>query len=38
MLEITLAVLFFAFCYWLGGLLMPEFKPIQQELIKFEEE
>jgi len=38
MLEIILTLLFFAFCYWLGGLLMPEFKPIQQELIRFEEE
>ena len=38
MLEIILTLLFFAFFYWLGGLLMPEFKPIQQELIKFEEE
>lgn len=37
-IEIILTVLFLVFCYWLGGLLMPEFKPIQQELIRFEEE
>ena len=27
-----------ALLYWLGGVLMPEFKPIQQELITWSDE
>lgn len=36
--EIVVLIFLAGFLYWLGGLLMPEFKPIQQELIKYEEE
>ena len=40
MFEIGFGIFcFFAFLYWLGGLMMmPEMKPIQQELIRFEDE
>tara|TARA_B100002019_G_C21226698_1_gene577772 strand:+ start:1381 stop:1509 length:129 start_codon:yes stop_codon:yes gene_type:complete len=40
MLEIGFVIFcLFPFLYWLGGLLMmPEMKPIQQELIRFDEE
>tara|TARA_R100000278_G_scaffold122545_1_gene109013 strand:- start:510 stop:629 length:120 start_codon:yes stop_codon:yes gene_type:complete len=28
----------FALLYWLGGFLMPEFKPIEQELIAWSDD
>ncbi len=28
----------FALLYWLGGVLMPEFKPIEQELITWSDD
>lgn len=37
LLEIIVGIIcFYGFLYWLGGLLIPEFKPIEQELIKME--
>ena len=36
--EIVVLLFLAGFLYWLGGLLIPHFKPIQHELIRFEEE
>ena len=38
MLELVVGVITVLFLYWLGGVLLPDYKPIQQELIKLEEE
>jgi hypothetical protein len=34
MIELLIGILGCAFLYWLGGIWMPEHKPIEQELIK----
>lgn len=38
MIELLIGILGCAFLYWLGGIWMPEHKPIQQELIYIGEE
>ena len=38
MIELLFGLGMMVFLYWLGGIWMPEHKPIQQELIKMEEE
>ena len=38
MLELLIGILTALFLYWLGGVLLPDYEPIQQELIKMEEE
>ena len=38
MLELVVGTLTVLFLYWLCGVLLPDYEPIQQELIKIEEE
>lgn len=38
MIELLCGLGMMMFLYWLGGIWMPEHTPIQQELIKMEEE
>jgi|DEB0MinimDraft_6_1074348.scaffolds.fasta_scaffold01854_8 hypothetical protein len=38
MLEFLIGAITILFLYWLGGALLPDYEPIQQELIKMEEE
>ena len=38
MLELVVGVITVLFLYWLGGVLLPDYEPIQQKLIKLEEE
>jgi len=37
MMELFIGIFTCVFLYWLGGIWMPEHKPIEQELIKKEE-
>jgi hypothetical protein len=38
MIELLVGVITIVFLYWLGGVLMPDYEPIKQELIKLEGE
>ncbi len=38
MLGFLIGTITLLFLYWLGGVLLPDYEPIQQELIKMEEE
>ena len=38
MLELLVGAITVLFLYWLGGVSLPDYKSIQQELIKLEEE
>jgi hypothetical protein len=38
MIELVCGILSIVFLYWLGGIWLPDYKPIQQELMKVNED